>query len=72
MGLENNSNINSLLQDAYQNHWQAHKPFVWVLVNQKLLEKLLVVYFSSKSFNQESIVPLFMPSSISFASFSSV
>ena len=42
MGLKKDSNINSLLQDAYQNHWQSPKPFVWVLVDKKQPERLKV------------------------------
>jgi hypothetical protein len=42
MGLKKDSNISSLLQDAYQNHWQSPKPFVWVLVDKKQPERLKV------------------------------
>jgi hypothetical protein len=46
IGLNNNIksriNINNLLESAYNKHLQSSKPFVWVLVNQKLPERLKV------------------------------
>jgi hypothetical protein len=42
MGLNTKTDISSLLESEYKNHWQSPKPFVWVLVNQKQPERLKV------------------------------
>jgi hypothetical protein len=42
MGLNTKTDISSLLESEYKNHWQSPKPFVWVLVNQKPPERLKV------------------------------
>jgi len=42
MGLNTKTDISSLLESEYKNHWQSPKPFVWVLVNQKTPERLKV------------------------------
>ncbi|OSS41635.1 hypothetical protein DESAMIL20_1188 [Desulfurella amilsii] len=40
--IESRMDISSLLENEYKNHWQSSKPFVWVLINQKLPERLKV------------------------------
>jgi hypothetical protein len=44
IGLNRNTelSISSLLKSSYKAHWQSSKPFTWVLVNQKLPERLKV------------------------------